>query len=317
MYSLTIFKNTYYNKTHRTMSFDSWDKFEELLYKLSNERGAKGGNNSSALISPARFDEGRTRSNKSVNKWGAWSCLDVDSYILADTSGDVLVQLKKELYEKFGAYHYVCYSTASSTEKRPKFRLVFPLTKEVDAKDLSHFWFAMNKQFKEIGDEQTKDLARMYYVPAQYPNAFNFIFTNDGVKLDPEMLMEKHSYIENKGVNFLDRLPPELQKAVVEHRKSKLDNTNINWSGYRDCPFWSKKLETEYRTITESGWYYKMYQIMVATSGNAVSKGYPITAQQIASLCKEFDAETGGWYKNRDMVREADRALEYVYRNRS
>ena len=97
MYSLTIFKNTYDNKTHRTMSFDSWDKFEELLYKLSNERGAKGGNNSSALISPARFDEGRTRSNKSVNKWGAWSCLDVDSYILADTSGDVLLQLKKEL----------------------------------------------------------------------------------------------------------------------------------------------------------------------------------------------------------------------------
>ena len=35
--------------------------------------------------------------------------------------------------------------------------------------------------------------------------------------------------------------------------------------------FWSKKLETEYRSITESGWYYKMYQIMVATSGNAVS----------------------------------------------
>ena len=52
MYSLTIFKNTYDNKTHRTMSFDSWDKFEELLYKLSNERGEKGGNNSSALISP-------------------------------------------------------------------------------------------------------------------------------------------------------------------------------------------------------------------------------------------------------------------------
>ena len=28
----------------------------------------------------------------------------------------------------------------------------------------------MNKEFKDIGDEQTKDLARMYYVPAQYPN---------------------------------------------------------------------------------------------------------------------------------------------------
>ena len=39
------------------------------------------------------------------------------------------------------------------------------------------------------------------------------------------MLMEKHSYIENKGKNFLDRLP-RVAKAVVEHRKSKLDNTN-------------------------------------------------------------------------------------------
>ena len=217
----------------------------------------------------------------------------------------------------FGAYEYICYSTASSTVKKPKFRLVFPLTKEVHAKDLSHFWFAMNKEFKDIGDEQTKDLARMYYVPAQYPNAYNFYFRNSGITLDPQMLMEKHSYIENKGKNFLDRLPPELQQAVVEHRKSKLDNTNYSWTGFSDCPFWSKKLETEYRAITETGWYYKMYQIMVAVCGNAVSKGYPITAEQVATLCKEFDGVTGGWYKNRDMVKESDRALEYVYRNRS
>ena len=74
MYSLTIFKNTYDNKTHRTMSFDSWDKFEELLYKLSNERGAKGGNNSSSLI-VLLLHEGGTRSNKNVNKWGSWLVL--------------------------------------------------------------------------------------------------------------------------------------------------------------------------------------------------------------------------------------------------
>ena len=60
-----------------------------------------------------------------------------------------------------------------------------------------------------------------------------------------------------------------------------------------------------------------MYQIMVAICGNAISKGYPITAEQVATLCKEFDSVTGGWYKNRDMVKESDRALEYVYRNRS
>ena len=60
MYSLTIFKNTYDNKTHRTMQFQSWDKFALLLYELSNKEGVKGGNNSSSLISPAQFHEGGT-----------------------------------------------------------------------------------------------------------------------------------------------------------------------------------------------------------------------------------------------------------------
>ena len=234
------------------MQFQSWDKMCLLLYELSNKKGEKGGNNSSALISPAIFHKDGTRSNKNVNKWGSWACLDCDSFIL-DGASDIqhtnLDLLTKQLYDLFGAYEYVCYSTASSTTKKPKFRLVFPLTKEVYSKDLSHFWFAMNKEFKEIGDEQTKDLARMYYVPAQYPNAFNFYFRNSGITLDPQMLMEKHSYIENKGKNFLDRLPPELQKAVVDHRKNKLNNTNYNWTGYSDCPFWSKTVSYTHLTL--------------------------------------------------------------------
>ena len=114
MYSLTIFKNTYDNKTHRTMQFQSWDKFALLLYELSNKEGVKGGNNSSSLISPAQFHEGGTRSNKNVNKWGAWACLDCDSFVLdnnPNTKSDTSIQLKKQLYKMFGAYEYICYST--------------------------------------------------------------------------------------------------------------------------------------------------------------------------------------------------------------
>jgi len=58
-----------------------------------------------------------------------------------------------------------------------------------------------------------------------------------------------------------------------------------------------------------------MYQIMVATAGNATSKKYPITAQEIAALCRELDSETGNWYENRPIEKEADRALEYVYKS--
>ena len=58
-----------------------------------------------------------------------------------------------------------------------------------------------------------------------------------------------------------------------------------------------------------------MYQIMVAEAGNAVKRGYPITSQQIAELCKQFDIDNGNWYENRPLDKESDIPLEYIYRN--
>ena len=315
-YSLTIFKNTFDNQTHRGMEVESWEKFEELLYHMFDKEGRKGGRDSSVLISPARYFPDTTRSNKNVDLWGGWAALDVDDFVLSgDSSRSASERLKEQLAEKYGRFHYVCYNTASSTEEQPKFRLVFPLTRKVRNKELQHFWFSMNKQFDGLGDKQTKDVSRMYYVPAQYPNAYSFIFINKGVHLDPDMLMEKHSYVEPSGKTFMERLPPELQQAVIQHRKDALEATDITWSGYRDCPFFPQRMAAEYRTITETGWYSKMYAIMVATAGNAYKKGYPISAIQIAQMCSELDIETGNWYKNRPLDKEADRALEYIYRN--
>ena len=54
---------------------------------------------------------------------------------------------------------------------------------------------------------------------------------------------------------------------------------------------------------------------MVSIAGNAVSSNYPITAHQIAELCKEIDNETGQWYDSRPLEKEADRAIEFVYKN--
>ena len=115
--------------------------------------------------------------------------------------------------------------------------------------------------------------------------------------------------------NFFDRLPDAIQQQIIEHRKQKLDNTNIAWTSYRDCPFFPKKLEAEYRLINNTGWYHKMYQIMVAIAGNAIKRNYPITSAEISKMCRELDMETGNWYENRPLDKEADRALEYVYKN--
>ena len=54
---------------------------------------------------------------------------------------------------------------------------------------------------------------------------------------------------------------------------------------------------------------------MVAIAARAVERQYPINSNEITNLCREFDMETGNWYENRPMDVEADRALEYVYKN--
>ena len=54
---------------------------------------------------------------------------------------------------------------------------------------------------------------------------------------------------------------------------------------------------------------------MVATAGNAIKRGYPITAKQVADLCRQLDKDNGMWYDNRPLEVEADRAVEYAYKN--
>jgi len=69
----------------------------------------------------------------------------------------------------------------------------------------------------------------------------------------------------------------------------------------------------QYVAITDSGWYSRMYDMMVAISGNALRMKYPITANEVADLCRDIDNDNGRWYEKRPLDREADNAIKYAY----
>lgn len=305
--SLTLFNSIFDNKTDKRVSLHDFDAFERVLYDLSEKPFET--KKDAMLMSPAVYDKGTTRKNDNVIEWAGWCAVDVDDFII---EGD----LENELAKRFAAYRFVCYSTASSTVDRPKFRLVFPITKSVPNERIRKFWFALQTELGDLGDKQTKDLSRMYYIPGRYANADNFIFSHrNGNAIDPDELIFKHPMPEKTNLNnFFDRLPEAMQEQIMQYRKDQLDQ-NFEWTSYHDCPFWPKQLANEYKTITETGWYSKMYSIMVATAGNAIRRKYAISADEISQLCRQFDADTGNWYKNRPLDKEADRALEFVYRN--
>ena len=302
----TLFTGVYDNKTDKIIELPSFEHFENALYKMSEKPRDK--KEDSELMSPATYIPNTTRANDNVLNWAGWCAVDVDD-------ANIAVDLKDYVATKVGDNYCICYSTASSTELFPKFRLVFPLTEYVQRENIKHFWYALNKELGEVGDIQTKDLSRMYYLPAKYKDKYNFIFTHTGSYMDPNVIMSKHEYVEKSGNTMFDKLPKAMQDAMMEHMKNKLTNTQVKWTSYKDCPFFPKQLEEQYRTISGSGWYHKMYQIMVALAGNAIKNNYPITATEIAYLCRELDIDTGNWYEKRPLDKEAERALEYVYKN--
>lgn len=308
MFELTIFKNIKDTSTEIRVSHKDWPEFVSMMYDLSKMPGSKGGPNSTPLISPAVYKKGTTRANKNVEYWGSWACVDIDEY---EGSFD-------ELRERFPNFAYLCYSTASSKIEHPRFRLVFPLKVKVLPDKIKPFWFALNKECHGLVDGQTKDTARIFYAPADYPNAYNFIFHHDGEFIDPYLLMKKHPFSSlNKIKSFTDLLPDKVQDSFTSYRRSKL-NKEYNWSSYKDCPFFPRDMGIDYMSnagVKGGGNYFRLYKIMVMTASNAISKGYPLTSRELLQLCRQLDADSGNHYKKRNMEPEVDRAIDYSLKN--
>jgi hypothetical protein len=303
-YSLTIFKHLGDISTDKRMNFDSIESFVGFFEKLSQLKYKS--KKSAPLISPAVYKEGSTRSNDATLGWGNWAALDVDSH---DMTSDTF---KEALIEKFGKFFFICYNTASSRKEHPKFRLIFPLTIFLESSNIRKFWFALNTEMGSLGDKQTKDYSRMFFVPGDYPDAFSFFFVNEGEYIDPLLMMKKHPYVEKEGKGLFANLPPNIRKAMIQKRRDSLTK-HYTWRNYRDCPFVNDKMVLDYKLIVDDGWYTALYSLMVSIAKIATLKGYPITPQEIERLVREIDSDTGSWYTKRPIIKEAVGAIEYVY----
>lgn len=302
LFEVTKFSNVYSRDPIGPLEFENWNMFREYLRDMSIE--LREGKSDSELISPAVYMKGETRSNKNVVRWGKWAAVDVDS------PGHDVLKIQKTFEGKLNT---IIYSTASSTIKHPKFRIVFALDRALPSEEITPFWYALNKAMGFMGDRQTKDKSRMYYEPHMYRGSNHFFLCTEGSAINTSELMKKYEYVEKSGDSFMDSLPEGMREQVLNYKKSKLNNTSITWSSYRDCPFFPRSLAAKYKSLN-SGWYHTMYNIMVAVSCEALKRGYPITADQVAGICREFDRETGNWYEKRPMKLEAQSALNYALR---
>lgn len=328
MIKFTLFSSVYDNVTKNQIEFQTFDRFNAALQAFSTtpgykpNRGERSKRKSTSLISPALYKKDSTRANANVVEFGGFIMLDVDDNRFGN--GD---SLEYELCSKYSDVKFICYSTASSTFEHPKFRLVLPLTRWIQYDELMKLIYAVNQKFGDMSDPQTKDLSRMFYLPAQYPNAYSFYFSYDGSSkfLNPDDLMEEYPYnisttSNYNSKNFIDRLNPALRDMVLQSRRSKLEKSNktITWSSYLDCPFVNQDQVNEYKTIAYTdgtGRYSMIYKIMCSIAAYAIRLKYPITDYEIVELIRDIDRNCSNRYQHRKLDVEANRAIAWSYKS--
>ena len=306
MYSITPYRHIFDTDTSRRIDMDSWEELLTLLYTMHKEDHYKN-KKDATLISSAVYKDGCTRANDNVLHWSRWCALDIDEF-----PGSV-----EEIKDLAQGYAFAAYSTASCREDKLKFRLILPLTSTVRKDDIPAFWNALNTKFIEVLDAQCKDQSRMFYVPGQYEGAFNFFTYEDGPFVDPHDLMSEFPFVRKES-DIVSMLGDDVKSMLVKHRVRKTTDpcNTITWTSWRDCPFVNKKAVEEYAQITDTGWYRKLYSIMVGIAAISMKKGYPISEFEIAQLAVEIHNDYSKVqrpdYDKRNFLDEARRALNHV-----
>ena len=297
--------NHFYDNDVQKYKTDSWDDFVSKMEMLSKVEGYKPSvgeyDKQQALISSAIYGTELKRANKNVIGWESL-ILDIDDGL------DVLERIQNH----FKLFSYIIYSTANCTIEHLKIRVVIPLDKFAPVDKVHAIWYAANEWCSGVVDTQTKDKARLHYIPAMYTNKgdkYNHIFiSNKGLNLNWEGLCKKWpAPAESEKFKVVNPLR-DLKRAVFQQNKAM----PIFDISHRDCPFVYQKMIEDYRLTPVGNHHTAIYRFGVLCCYQAEKISYPLSVEELADLMKQVDDIDGGFYPETKMLNNARDALNFT-----
>ena len=149
----------------------SWEQLKELL-SFHEENAVKA---AGALWSPVEYDQGTTRGNRNVRFVEA---------LVVDMDGEAFDEARLDGLEWFA------YSTYSHRLDDPHYHLVLPLAERVPASLWRVVWAELHDRVGLVGDPQTKDPARIFYLPQHAPDQPFEFHEGHGVLLDSSFRLD-------------------------------------------------------------------------------------------------------------------------------
>ena len=237
---------------------------------------------------PTVYSENAFRKSKdNVIGYGAWTAVDIDH-----------VMSFEDLREFYGTHNLdgCLYTTTSHSKEDPRVRGVFLLSREIELSEFDEFWYALNEFFSQKLDPQTKNINRIYYVPAKW-NEHALFERVIGKELDVDALLNLFPYPHNNIA-----ISNEVVNSKIELIRQRLAQNGSSWSPENAI---TETMTTRFTSSRDGG---RLFKLEVAIAKRALWMGYPIAASEIEAIALAYDKMATG-KKRLNTLQEAQHAL--------
>ena len=210
----------------------SWVQLKELL-SFHEENDVK---QAGALWSPVEYDAGTTRGNRNVRFVEA---------LVVDMDGEAFDDARLDGFEWFA------YSTYSHRLDDPHYHLVFPLAEKVPASLWRVVWAELHDRIGLVGDPQTKDPARIFYLPQHAPDQPFEFHEGHGALLDSSLRLDVEPVINPVSPRSKQVRQPRQRRAGAEMLSEAWWTAPVDisrWDGLSDAELYLAMLN-EFRAL--------------------------------------------------------------------
>jgi hypothetical protein len=279
MIRYSVFENTV--STEPMMVESSWVEFVETMAEFAVQArpatGQEKGYNT-PMISPAVYGEESTRKNANVECLGGWTAIDLDKGVV--TFDEVITILDAVPVD------HVVHTTTKSVPTSERMRAILPLSRDVLPHEATAFWAGCFEFFGRINDIQTKDISRIYAVPAQWDGSTpRFAARFDGNLLDVDEMITHAPVVEPPTpVSVSKTQLSKIRAALAGHGKLNTDGQSI----YDSRVVHSRFIET-YLNLPKGDHHRGLYQFMAKIAERGFYLGLAVTPSQLADYARQLD----------------------------
>jgi hypothetical protein len=204
------------------------------------------------------------------------------------------------------------YTTASHAPERHRFRILIPLLSVVSAETYTRAFWVMDTLFGSTADITKFGAESLFYLPGDYAGVPNELRVYQGdilsgdtwAEFSPEPVKKERPARKSQARAEVEVQVPRAQGGPERE---------ADWSSLWSCPLVTSSMIDDYRYLRKSDNYHNgLYKFLVAVAGNADRRRYRLTADELERLARELDKFDGGYYPNRDLLREAENAIAFI-----